>query len=57
MQLPLVTEHSLLSAYAVARWSLKALSSGYCEHEYGSVGPTGSVCVIRLSMRAAGCPG
>ena len=49
MQHSLVTAHSFMSAYAVAKQTQRTLSYGFCEHVYWPVGPMHSVFVIHLS--------
>jgi hypothetical protein len=49
MQPSLVTAHSFMLGCAVAKWTRKALSWGFCEGAYRPVGPKRRVFVIQLS--------
>ena len=47
----LVTAHSFMSAYAVAKRTQKALSYGFCERVYRPVGPMRKAFVFLLTTR------
>ena len=47
----LVTAHSFMSAYAVAKQTQKAQSYGFCKCVYWPVGPMRSAFVFQLQTR------